>query len=68
MLLDELACFSRLAKRSLAGVITTNYDTLIEKHLEDFNMKAAQNQILLSSTRKIMKTLIEGMLIWQRNY
>lgn len=53
MLLDELACFSRLAKRSLAGVITTNYDTLIEKHLEEFKVFIGQDELVFSAIQGV---------------
>ncbi len=53
MLLDELACLSRLAKRSLAGVITTNYDSLIEKHLEDFKVFIGQDELVFSAIQGV---------------
>jgi hypothetical protein len=53
LLLDELACFSRLAKRSLAGVITTNYDTLIERHLEGFKVFTGQDELVFSAIQGI---------------
>jgi hypothetical protein len=53
VLLDELACFSRLAKRSLAGVITTNYDSLIENHLEDFKIYIGQDELFFSAIQGI---------------
>ncbi len=52
-LLDELACFSRLAKRSLAGVITTNYDSLIENHLEDFKIYIGQDELFFSAIQGV---------------
>jgi len=43
---DELAVFKRLANRSIAGVITTNYDLLIEDYLKDYKIYVGQDELI----------------------
>ena len=46
LLADELALFNRIAKHSISGIITTNYDCLLEKLLPDYDVYCNQNELL----------------------
>lgn len=54
-LLDELSCLKNVAKRSIAGVITTNYDQLAEEIFEGYNVYVGQEELLFSETNGIME-------------
>ena len=53
LLADELALFGRIAKRSLSGVITTNYDCLLEKLLSDYTVYCNQDELLFSPLQDV---------------
>lgn len=52
LLPDELEKFSALSHNSIAGIITTNYDTLLES-LFDFTTYIGQEKLLFSSVQGI---------------
>lgn len=52
-LIDELATLSNVAKRSVAGVITTNYDTLMENIFKGYETYIGQEQLLFSATQGV---------------
>ena len=52
-LIDELSILKNVAKRSVAGVITTNYDLLTEQIFEAYETYIGQEQILFSETQGI---------------
>ena len=50
---DEFSCLKRLGKRSIAGVITTNYDQMTEDLFDGFQVFVGQESLLFSSTQGI---------------
>ncbi len=52
-LLDELSCLTNVGKRSIAGVITTNYDLLIEEVFSGYEVFVGQEQLLFSEPQGI---------------
>ena len=52
-LLDELSCLTNVAKRSVAGVITTNYDLLPEEVFKGYTTFIGQEQLLFGETQGI---------------
>lgn len=50
---DELACLVNVAKRSVAGVITTNYDMLPEEVFKDYSTFVGQEQLLFGGTQGV---------------
>lgn len=52
-LLDELSCLTNVAKRSVAGVITTNYDLLLEEVFKGYGTFVGQEQLLFGETQGI---------------
>ena len=52
-LLDELSCLTIVAKRSVAGVITTNYDLLLEEVFKGYTTFIGQEQLLFGETQGI---------------
>ena len=52
-LLDELSCLTNVAKRSVAGVITTNYDLLLEDVFKGYATFVGQEQLLFGGTQGI---------------
>lgn len=52
-LIDELACLINVGKRSVAGIITTNYDLLLEDVFSGYNVFVGQEQLLFSETQGI---------------
>lgn len=47
--LKELELFKILTRKSLSGIITTNYDLLLKKLTVDYKVFVGQNELLLSS-------------------
>jgi len=50
---DEFSCLKLLGKRSIAGVITTNYDQMAEDLFGGFQVFVGQETLLFSSTQGI---------------
>jgi hypothetical protein len=52
-LLDELSCLVNVAKRSVAGVITTNYDMLLEEVFRGYSTFVGQEQLLFGDAQGV---------------
>ena len=52
-LIDELATLTNVAKRSVAGVITTNYDNLLETVFTGYTTFIGQEQLLFGATQGV---------------
>lgn len=50
---DEFSCLKLLGKRSIAGVITTNYDQMVEDLFDGFQVFVGQENLLFSATQGI---------------
>jgi hypothetical protein len=50
---DELSCLVNVAKRSVAGVITTNYDLLPEEVFKGYSTFVGQEQLLFGGTQGV---------------
>jgi hypothetical protein len=50
---DELSCLVNVAKRSIAGVITTNYDLLLEDIFKGYSTFVGQEQLLFGETQGV---------------
>ena len=50
---DELSCLVNVAKRSVAGVITTNYDMLPEEVFRGYSTFVGQEQLLFGGTQGV---------------
>jgi hypothetical protein len=50
---DELSCLVNVAKRSVAGVITTNYDLLPEEVFKGYPTFVGQEQLLFGETQGV---------------
>lgn len=50
---DELSCLVNVAKRSVAGVITTNYDMLPEEIFKGYATFVGQEQLLFGGTQGV---------------
>lgn len=50
---DELSCLVNVAKRSVAGVITTNYDMLPEEVFKNYSTFIGQEQLLFGGTQGV---------------
>jgi hypothetical protein len=50
---DELSCLTNVGKRSVAGIITTNYDNLLEEIFKDYATFIGQEQLLFADTQGI---------------
>lgn len=50
---DELALLKNVSKRSVAGVITTNYDTLLESTFENYITFIGQEPLLFGETQGV---------------
>ncbi|RYZ84602.1 MAG: SIR2 family protein [Proteobacteria bacterium] len=51
--MDELSCLGSVAKRSVAGVITTNYDGLMEEVFKGYAAFVGQEQLLFGQTQGV---------------
>jgi len=52
-LIDELSCLANAAKRSVAGIITTNYDLLPEQIFKGYTTFIGQEQLLFGDTHGV---------------
>jgi hypothetical protein len=50
---DELSCLTNVGKRSVAGVITTNYDQLLEEVFNKYETFIGQEQLLFAPTQGV---------------
>jgi len=50
---DELALLKNVSKRSIAGIITTNYDTLLESIFENYRTFVGQQPLLFGETQGV---------------
>lgn len=50
---EEISKLSEISEKSIAGVITTNYDTFLEDHLIGFKKYVGQTQLIFSSIQGI---------------
>lgn len=49
----EIDKFSEISEKSVAGVITTNYDTFLEDHFSGFKKYVGQSQLIFSSIQGV---------------
>lgn len=60
---NEVTLFGNVAKKSIAGIITTNYDLFFETYLSDFKVYVGQNELLFSKLQGIAEVYkIHGSL------
>jgi len=52
-MVDEFSCLKLLGKRSIAGVITTNYDQMAEDLFDGFLVFVGQETLLFSAIQGI---------------
>ena len=50
---DELSCLKNVSKRSVAGVITTNYDLLLNEIFDGYEVYIGQEELLFSETQGV---------------
>lgn len=50
---DEIQALSMLSEKSIAGVITTNYDSFLEDNFHGFAKYIGQNELIFSATQGI---------------
>jgi SIR2-like domain len=50
---DELAILKNVSKRSIAGIITTNYDSLLESIFENYRVFIGQQPLLFGETQGV---------------
>lgn len=50
---DELALLKNISKRSIAGIITTNYDSLLESIFENYRTFVGQQPLLFGETQGV---------------
>ena len=50
---DEITMLSSISTKSVAGVITTNYDIFLEEHFDGFTKYVGQNQLIFSSIQGV---------------
>lgn len=50
---NEVDKLSEISEKSIAGVITTNYDTFLEDHFKGFKKYVGQNQLIFSTIQGI---------------
>ena len=49
----EIDTLTKISKKSIAGVITTNYDTFLEDHFQGFKKYIGQSQLIFSAIQGI---------------
>lgn len=50
---EEINVLSEIAKNSISGIITTNYDSFLEDHFSGFTRYVGQNQLIFSAIQGI---------------
>lgn len=50
---DEIEKLSEISEKSIAGVITTNYDTFLEDHFQGFKKYVGQEQLIFSALQGV---------------
>ena len=50
---EEIALLSEISGKSISGVITTNYDSFLEDHLEGYKKYVGQNELIFSAIQGI---------------
>lgn len=50
---EEIALLSEISGKSISGVITTNYDSFLEDHLEGYKKYIGQNELIFSAIQGI---------------
>lgn len=50
---EEITLLSRIAEKSISGVITTNYDSFFEEHFQGFTRYVGQNQLIFSAIQGV---------------
>lgn len=50
---DEVKLFGHISKKSVAGIITTNYDMFFEKYLSGYKVFIGQNELLFSQLQGV---------------
>lgn len=50
---DEVRLFSNIVKKSVAGIITTNYDLFLDKYVSGFKVYPSQEELLFSPLQGI---------------
>lgn len=52
---DEISKMSEISEKSIAGVITTNYDTFLEDHFQGFTKYVGQNELIFQQFKGLLK-------------
>jgi len=50
---DEIAKLKNLSKKSISGIITTNYDTLLEKLMDEYKVYIGEEELIFSAIHGI---------------
>lgn len=51
--IEEIALLSEISEKSISGIITTNYDTFLEDHLEGYKKYVGQNELIFSAIQGV---------------
>ena len=52
-LTEEIEIFKRISEKNIAGIITTNYDTLLENLVKDYKVFIGQEELIFSNLQGI---------------
>ncbi len=50
---EEIILLEKISEKSIAGVITTNYDQFLEQHISGFTRYVGQNQLIFSAIQGV---------------